>query len=192
MNTLTVEHNEIDKPQTSFITEAISALETVSDSQLLKKQVNAKLLLDRLFPLESGSHQDVTSYMIDYSHLLAYFKDGRHCGLKHPCHFTAYTGHRNKPDSILFRDTSGSHVEVTLGTHLGTGSIELTDIDDIQLEACANFTSTEETLIPTVAMRYWVSLVRGHECGKSQAYSEDKEYVSKAGGEYLLTYSFQP
>ena len=190
MNMLTFDKTDIQKQHKPFIAEAVFAVETVSAHQSREKQVKAKQLLDRLFPLESGSHQDVTSYMIDYNHVLAYFKDGRHSGLKHPKHFVAYIGNKEKPCSILFRDGSGSHVEVTLGCHRGTGCIELVEIEDIQLETCTTFMQTDETSIPTVAMRHWISLVKGDERGKPQACSEDKEYVSKCGEEYVLSYSF--
>jgi len=190
MNMLTLDKTDIQKQQKPFIAEAIFAVETISALHSTEKQVKAKQLLDRLFPLEMGSHQDVTSYMIDYNHVLAYFKDGSHSGLKHPKHFVAFTGNKEQPCSILLRDGVGSHVEVILGCNKGTGCVELIEIDDIQLETCTTFMQLDETSIPSVAMRHWISLVKGDERGKPQASSEDKEYVSKTGEDYVLEYSF--
>ncbi|MFV0448587.1 MAG: hypothetical protein ACK5MF_09010 [Vibrio sp.] len=190
MNMLTFDKTEIQKQQKTFIAEAVFAVETVNAHHSREKQVKAKQLLDHLFPLESGSHQDVTSYMIDYHHLLAYFHDGRHSGLTSPKHFVAYIGNKEQPCSILLRDGSGSHVEVSLGCHRGTGCVESVEIEDIQLETCTTFMQTDEASIPTVAMRHWISLVKGDMHGKPHASSEDKEYVSKCGDEYLLSYSF--
>lgn len=190
MNMLTLDKTDIRKQHNPFIAEAVFAVETVNAHQCCEKQVKAKQLLDRMFPLANGSHQDVTSYMIDYRHVLAYFKDGTHSGLKHPKHFVAYTGNKEQPSSILFRDASGSHVEMIAGHHKGTGSVELVDIDDIQLETRTTFTQPDETPVPTVAMRHWISLVKGDERGKPQVCSEDKEYVAKSGEDYLLSYSF--
>ncbi len=192
MNMLTFDKTEIQKQHKPFIAEAVFAVETVSAFQSCEKQMKAKQLLDRLFPLESGSHQDVTSYMIDYHHVLAYFKDGSHSGLKHSKHFVAFTGCKEQPSSILYRDASGSHVEVIFGRHQGTGHIELVDINDIQLETCTTFTQSDETSVPTVAIRHWISLVKGDERGKPQACSEDKEYVAKSGEDYVLNYSYSP
>ncbi|MBF4336470.1 hypothetical protein [Vibrio anguillarum] len=189
MNMLTFDKTEIQKLDKPFIAEAVFAVETISANQQNEKQSRAKQLLDRLFPLATGSHQDVTSYVIDYRHVLAYFKDGRHSGLKHPKHFVAFNGEKESPCSILFRDGSGSHVEVMLGCTKGTGRVELIEINDIQLETCTTFTqSVEET--PCAAMRHWVSLVKGDEKGKPQACSEDKEYTAKDGEDYYLNYSF--
>lgn len=190
MNMLTLDKTDIQKQHKPFIAEAVFAVETVNAHQSCEKQIQAKQLLDRLFPLESGSHQDVSSYMIDYHHVVAYFKDGSHSGLKYPKHFVAYTGNKEQPSSVLFRDQSGSHVEVLFGRHKGTGCVELVVIDDVQLETCTTFTQPDETSVPTVAMRHWISLVRGDERGKPQVCSEDKEYVAKSGEDYLLNYSY--
>jgi len=190
MNMLTFDKSEHHNQQKPFIAEAVFAVETISANQQCEKQIKAKQLLDRMFPLESGSHQDVTSYVIDYHHVLAYFKDGNHSGLKYPKHFVAFNGNKEEPCSILFRDGNGSHVELLLGCHKGTGCIEHAEIDDIQLETCTTFMQTYETSVPTAAMRHWISLVKGDERGKPQACSEDKEYVSKSGEDYILNYCF--
>ncbi|MDF4796173.1 hypothetical protein P3553_19050, partial [Vibrio parahaemolyticus] len=121
MNMLNFDKKEMQQQQRPFIAEAVFAVEAVSAEQQSEKQVKAKQLLDRMFPLENGSHQDVSSYVIDYRHVLAYFKDGTHSGLKSPKHFVAYTGEKEDPKSILFKDDSGNHVEVLFGCHKGTG-----------------------------------------------------------------------
>ncbi|MGF1754297.1 hypothetical protein L4C33_11935 [Vibrio makurazakiensis] len=189
MNMLTFDKTEIAQQNKPFIAEAVFAVETISSNQQNEKQIKAKQLLDRLFPLENGSHQDVTSYVIDYRHILAYFKDGQHSGLKHPKHFVAYMGEKSDPCSILFKDGSGSHLEVMFGCHKGTGCVELVDIDDIQLETCTTFSQipTESSM---AAMRHWISLVKGDEKGKPKACSEDKEFTAKGGEDYRLDYSF--
>lgn len=139
MNMLTFDKTNIQSTQHPFIAEAVFAVETTSANQQRERQVKAKQLMDRLFPLESGSHQEVTSYVIDYHHVLAYFKDGRHSGLQYPKQFVAFTGSKDQPCSILFREGDGSHVELLLGCLRGTGCVELVEIEDIQLETCTTF-----------------------------------------------------
>lgn len=190
MNMMTFDKTEIQQQQKSFIAEAVFAVETISANQQQEKQLKAKQLLDRLFPLENGSHQDVTSYVIDYHHVLAYFKDGRHSGLKHPKHFVAYNGAKEMPCSILFRDGEGSHMEVMLGCQRGTGCLELVEINDILLETCTMLSVTGDTESDSTGLRHWVSLVKGDERGKPQACSEDKEYTAKSGEDYCLDCSF--
>ncbi|WP_115720383.1 aldolase/citrate lyase/malate synthase family protein [Gallaecimonas mangrovi] len=184
MNMLTFDRTEIQEQQKPFIAEAIFAVEA---SLQCEKQVKAKQLLDNLFPLEAGSHQDVTSYVIDYHHLLAYFKDGSHSGLKHPCQFVAYEGEKESPCSILFRDGSGGHVDVAFGCHQGSGNVALAFIDDVQLETCTTFTQMADQDTPTAGMRHWISLVKGD---KPEACVEDKDYTAKNGEDYRLNYCF--
>ncbi|SJZ99721.1 malate synthase [Vibrio cincinnatiensis] len=190
MNMLTFDKTDIQQQNKPFIAEAVFAVETISANLQREKQLRAKQLLDRLFPLERGSHQEVTSYVIDYHHVLAYFKNGQHTGLKLPKQFIAYTGGKEQPCSILFRDGNGSHVEVLLGYQRGTGCIELINIDDIQLETCTVLSQEVNDKEPNAVMRHWISLIKGNERGKPQACSEDKEYTAKCGEDYHLSYCF--
>ncbi|KOO08990.1 malate synthase [Vibrio hepatarius] len=183
MNMLTFDKTEIQNNDMPFIAEAVFAVEKMDSKQTSEKQVKAKQLLDRLFPLEEGSHQDVTAYVIDYRHVMAYFKDGRHSGLKHPKHFVAFSGEKESPASILFRDGTGSHVELTFGKQKGTGCVQLVQIADIQLETCTMFPQGTSEV---AAMRHWISLVQGDEKGKPRACTEEKEYTAKNGDDYQL------
>ncbi|MGV2986482.1 hypothetical protein ACE1OE_02475 [Vibrio sp. E150_011] len=185
MNMLTFDKTKQNNPIT-FIAEAVFAVEMVKSDEQSKKQEKAKQLLDTLFPLDSGSHEDVVSYEIDYRHVQAYFKNGQHSGLKHAKHFIAYTGDKCAPQSILFRDESGTHVEVAMGFRKGTGYLELVSIDDVQLETCTTFSHSERSL--TSGIRHWVSLVQGDGKGKPRACSEVKEYTAKNGDDYTLSY----
>lgn len=183
MNMLTFDKTEIQNNDMPFIAEAVFAVEKMDSKQTSEKQVKAKQLLDRLFPLEEGSHQDVTAYVIDYRHVMAYFKDGRHSGLKHPKHFVAFSGEKESPASILFRDGTGSHVELTFGKQKGIGCVQLVQIADIQLETCTMFPQGTSEV---AAMRHWISLVQGDEKGKPRACTEEKEYTAKNGDDYQL------
>ncbi|MBF9003240.1 MULTISPECIES: aldolase/citrate lyase/malate synthase family protein [Vibrio] len=184
MNMLTLDNQESEQYQHDFIVEQVVAVETTKQSQQEEIQVKAKQLLDRLFPLEMGSHQDVTSYQIDYHHLLAYFADGSHSGLRNNRQFVAFIGQPESPDSILFRDGTGSHIELFIARSQGDGTVTLSAIKDIQIETHTMFTQKS-------GMRHWISLVQGDEQGRPHASSEDKEYRSKCGGDYLLTYQLK-
>ena len=46
--------------------------------------------LDQTFPLNHGSHKDVTAYGLYYQHLVAYFADGSCTGLAKPSQFCAF------------------------------------------------------------------------------------------------------
>ena len=185
MNMLTFDKTEIQKQTKPFIAEAVFAVEMVKADKQLEKQKMAKQLLDTLFPLEAGSHEDAVSYEIDYRHVQVYFKNG----VKRAKHFVAFTGDKSKPSSILFRDESGTHVEVTIGARKGTGHLELVDIQDIQLETCTTFSQTEASRSSS-GIRHWVSLVKGDESGRLNASSEDEEFTAKNGEDYNLGFCF--
>ncbi|MCW8345917.1 hypothetical protein MD535_07840 [Vibrio sp. ZSDZ65] len=188
MNMLTFDKTELHKNHSTFIAEAVFAVEMVKADEQIEKQKMAKQLLDTLFPLDNGSHEDVVSYEIDYRHVQAYFKNGQHSGLKRAKQFVAYTGDKCSPESILFRDESGTHVEVMIGRRKGTGRLELVEIDDVQLETCTTFGHSEQD--NASGIRHWVSLVQGDEEGRPSASSEDKEYTAKNGEDYTLGFSF--
>lgn len=82
MNMLTLDKTELHRNHSTFIAEAVFAVEMVKADKQLEKQKMAKQLLDTLFPLEAGSHEDAVSYEIDYRHVQVYFKNGEHTGLK--------------------------------------------------------------------------------------------------------------
>ncbi|MCG9659893.1 Malate synthase G [Vibrio mediterranei] len=187
MNMQTFDKTELHNPQ-NFIAEAVFAVEMVNADKPTQKQQMTKQLLDTLFPLENGSHEDVVSYEIDYRHVQAYFKNGQHSGLRHAKQFVAYTGDKCSPDSILFRDESGTHVEVTFARRQGNGFLQLVQIADIQLETCTTFGQSEGH--QTTGLRHWVSLVKGDEKCRPTASNEDKEYTAKSGEDYKLGFCF--
>ncbi|GAL30061.1 malate synthase-related protein [Vibrio variabilis] len=185
MNMQTIDKTEQQNPQ-NFIAQAVFAVEMVDAGEMTQKQKMSKQLLDTLFPLENGSHEDVVSYEINYRHVQAYFKNGQHSGLRNNKHFVAYTGDECSPDNILFRDESGTHVEITIARRKkGTGCLEYVEIDDIQIETCTTFGATQE-----MGLRHWVSLVKGDEKRHPAASNEDKEYVAKNGDDYTLMFSY--
>ncbi|KOO12396.1 malate synthase, partial [Vibrio xuii] len=98
-------------------------------------------------------------------------------------HFVAFSGEKESPASILFRDGTGSHEELTFGKQKGTGCVQLVQIADIQLETCTMF---PQGVSEVAAMRHWISLVKGDEQGKPRACTEEKEYTAKNGDDYQL------
>lgn len=74
--------------------------QTVDKTSDGKDMHEAAQMLDQVFPLHHGSHQDVASYLVYYDHLLAMFKNGTSSGLKTPRQLLDYTGHKTNPTSI--------------------------------------------------------------------------------------------
>ena len=171
----------------SHIAQAVIAVEDLNAQLSEEKQQRAKQLLDNLFPLERGSHQDVAAYVIDYCHIVAFFKDGQHTGLRVAKHFIGYNGEPEKPTSLLFRDGQGSHLELTLDHKNGSGSVAMTRLHDMQLETCMRFPQPDDSAI---VMRHWVSLLKGNLQGNPIVNREKKEFHSAYRDDYVLMDSF--
>jgi len=180
MTISTASNNQNIQTEPKFDATSVLAAENNQAQRVTDKQQRAKEILDSAFPLEEGSHQDVTNYMVYYCNLVAYFADGRITSLKYPSQFVALTGHKREPGSILLKDEQGSHLEIGLGARIGPKT--LADITDIQLESrttlCVNKQSSH---------RYWISLLECGAKGDPVAHSVEKEFTSKRGEDYHLS-----
>ncbi|UGA56252.1 hypothetical protein [Vibrio sp. VB16] len=179
-----------DHHDRTFIAEAVFAVETIKSQQTKEKQAKTKLLLDAIFPLDQRAHEDATSYMLDGRHLIIYFTDGQHTGLKNAGSFVAFTGHRSHPDSILLRDKEGCYVEVSFKRGSNEGMTTLVEISDIQLETCATFGHNYDDQ-GLRGIRHWVSLLKTDDQGQPRASLDDKDFTAKNGDDYVLTCCFK-
>jgi len=181
----------------NFIQEEVAIL-TALDEQRTRELMNySKSFLDKVFPLESGSHKDVSSYVIYYKHLLAFFPDGSKSGLKHPKQFVALSGHKSEPTSIVLK-SDGFHVELIFNKNGPRGIKDIAGIDDIQVETTkANFggelAANDEH--NEAATRHWFSMIRNDDelvfdsKGKQLCRCVDvpKAFTDKDGEEYALS-----
>ena len=186
MNMSLTSSKQINQNLNGFIGEDIVAVSAKDSVKQAEKMHNAKQFLDNKFPLDSGSHQDVCSYVVYYQHLLAFFKDGSQSGLRQPCQFVALSGHKSEPTAILLQD-QGVHVEVNFDRSSQMGCEDCAHIDDIQIEAplVAIVTEQQAPSGQTQAQRYWMSLLNSNnQTGTRQ--QEDKLFTAKDGTEYIL------
>ena len=126
--------------------------------------------MDKTFPLQQGSHKDVSSYVVYYQQLLAFFADGSTSGLQNPAQFVALAGHRETPNSLVLHN-NGRHVELILNRKGNNGSQDQAGIDDIQLQ------TSEPHCV-------WFSMVSGRQV--SCCHKSDKQFTCKDGGAYSL------
>ncbi|KZN12214.1 malate synthase G [Marinomonas sp. TW1] len=127
----------------------------------------AKAFLDEVFPLENGSHQDVSSYVVYYHHLLAFFEDGSQSGLKQACQLVAVNGQRSEPEAILLRN-HGLHVEIQFDRNGVNGVKDKANINDILIESalstiidCEDSVAAVDTEDKIEVYRNWLGLMQG-------------------------------
>ncbi|MCE9678209.1 malate synthase [Shewanella sp. AS1] len=148
------------------------AIETRNDHS----HTYAKQVLDKYFPLSGGSHLDVTSYVIYYQQLLAFFRDGTQSGLVEPKQFVAFAGHKCEPCAVLLKN-NGFHLELSLNCQQGSAREDLSGIKDVQVEA-ALMTIVSSEQAPFA--RRWTSLITGLED------KVEKQFTAKDGLVYEL------
>ncbi|KAF7764113.1 malate synthase [Pseudoalteromonas citrea] len=143
----------------------------------------AKRLLDEQCPLDNGSHSQTTHYVVYYNHLMAFFADGSHCGLKHPNQFVALCGHKDDPTAILLKKSDGLHIELTFNRCGNTGKCDNAHIDDIQIETQLSALNNEDE--QPQLKRLWVSFLTGVQHSLCET-SSMKQYTDKQGNDYQL------
>ncbi|NOU52192.1 malate synthase [Pseudoalteromonas sp. JBTF-M23] len=136
----------------------------------------AKEYLDQHCPLDHGSHLHATHYVVYYNHLMAFFADGNHCGLKYPKQFVALCGHRDDPSAILLRKDDQLHIELSFNRCGDSGRLDRANIDDIQVETPLSSVSSKTEL-----KRLWMSFLHG-----VQNTANLKLYTAKDGSDYSL------
>jgi len=168
-----------------YITNEINIIESQQKQQQATLSSYAKGFLDKVFSLAQGSHQDVSSYVVYYQHILAFFADGTHTGLENPKQFIGLCGHREQPEAILLKE-NGRYVEITFDRNGTTGKLDLANIDDIQIETSQ--TNEDKNV------RGWFSMIKDNNNVKLTADGsalknlcyETKYFTDKVGNELTL------
>jgi malate synthase len=160
----------------------------------------AKDFLDEQFPLNIGSHHDVSSYLVYYQHLLAFFPDGNKSGLKKVCQFVAFDGSKNGPSYLLLKN-HGLHVGLQIDRNGKIGSTDKAGVDDVQIESALTTIMDFEDSVSAVdsadkvnAYRNWFGLMRGNlnavfsKNGQlvQRSLNYDRNFTGKSGEVYCV------
>ncbi|MFC3032857.1 malate synthase [Pseudoalteromonas fenneropenaei] len=139
----------------------------------------AKQYLDEHCPLEFGSHQQVTHYVVYYRHLLAFFADGQHCGLANSSQFVALCGHKETPETLLLKKADGLHIELSINRKGQFGETDLAHLDDVQVETPLSSVNGE------TKQRIWLSFISGAQTLQPRC-NDCKCFTAKDGSDYVL------
>ena len=155
--------------------------------------------LDTNFPLESGSHKDVTGYNIVDDALVANLKNNIDSNLKNQDQYVGFQGEVNEPTCILLKNNN-IHVEISINRSGNIGSGDDAGIDDIILESalttiqdCEDSVATVDAEDKVLAYRNWLGLMKGdledtfEKNGKmlTRKLNPDKTYTT-SNGNYTL------
>ncbi len=136
-------------------------------------------ILDKVFPLSEGSHSEVSSYVVYYQHLLAFFPDGKSSGLKDPTQFVAFDGFREDPKAIVLKNNS-LHIEINIDPTGKIGQDDLAGVEDILVESALTTIMDFEDSVSAVdsedkinIYRNWLGLMNGDIQTKFQKNGKD-------------------
>ena len=124
-------------------------------------------LLDELFPLERGSHADVTAYRPSTDGLVAETPDGE-VGLADPARFAGFTTPDDDGRGHVLLVRNGLHVDLVIDPSTQVGRQHHADVSDVVLESAVTTIVDLEDSVATVdgedkalAYRTWLGLMTG-------------------------------
>lgn len=162
-------------------------------------------LLNEIFPLTHGQHQDVIRYSIDNGQLLISMNNGTYSGLKKTdqlvgCQLDSRNDFK-EPCAILLCN-NGLHVEVQIDRQDPVGKNHSAGIKDIVMEAaittiqdCEDSVATVDADDKAVVYRNWLGLMKGDLTDTFQKgdktinrrLNSDREYLTPHGEKFLLS-----
>ncbi len=95
-------------------------------------QAPATEILDRQFPLISGTHKDVSTYLVYFDHLMAIKTDGTTTSLVTPSQFQDADGSLDGPNAIVLSNGDTS-VQIRL-RNCASSNAPHPCIDDVRIE----------------------------------------------------------
>ncbi len=156
--------------------------------------------LDETFPLQQGSHRDVTQYAIKEQKLVITIANDHSTSLSAPGKFCGYTGKPDNPSSILLRN-HGLHVELQIDRQHPVGKTHSAGIKDLLMEAaittiqdCEDSVAAVDADDKVIVYRNWLGLMKGdltesfQKGGKTHTrrLKPDREYTAPAGNTFSL------
>ena len=160
--------------------------------------------LDKIVPLDSGSHADATSYSVSQNggrYELGVQTTAGTTGLRNPDQFVGFQGNADgEPDCVLLRH-NGLHIEIHIDRNHNVGEVHAAGVKDVVLESaittiqdCEDSVSAVDAEDKTDVYRNWLglmnaSLAESFEKGGETIHrvlESDREYTDCEGGGLTL------
>lgn len=155
--------------------------------------------LDRVVPLESGSHKDVTKYAVESGQLTATV-DGNDVHLRNPEVYAGFGGDKANPTDILLYN-NGLYIDIQIDPESPIGKTDKAGVKDLNLEsAVTTIIDFEDSVAAvdaedkTLGYRNWLGLNVGNltktitKSGRTftRKLNEDRVFTSRDGEELRL------
>jgi malate synthase len=126
----------------------------------------ARNFLDRIAPLEKGSHTLSTEYRIEHNQLVV-IQGGEKTVLQDSSKFIGFTGEMTSPTAILLQN-NGLHVEIQVDRHHPIGKRDPAGVKDLLIESalttimdCEDSVSAVDAEDKVLVYRNWLGLMNG-------------------------------
>ncbi|MGJ4095443.1 malate synthase G [Corynebacterium macclintockiae] len=155
--------------------------------------------LDRVVPLESGSHKDVTKYAVESGQLTATI-DGNDVHLRNPEVYAGFGGDKANPSDILLYN-NGLYIDIQIDPESPIGKTDKAGVKDLNLEsAVTTIIDFEDSVAAvdaedkTLGYRNWLGLNVGNltktitKSGRTftRKLNDDRVFTSRDGEELRL------
>ncbi|MQT12688.1 malate synthase G [Segnochrobactrum spirostomi] len=160
----------------------------------------AKDFLDRVAPLETGSHRDAVGYRVEGGALVVALPGGASTGLADPSAFAGFVGTEGSPAAVLLRH-NGLHVEIVIDGEHPIGKDDPAKVADVVVEAALSAIMDGEDSVAAVdaedkvvVYRHWLGLMKGdlaesfEKGGRTieRRLAPDRVYTAPDGGRLAL------
>ncbi len=155
--------------------------------------------LNQVFPLNSGSWEEVTKIQIDGDELVLTTNEKKN-NLKDKKKFVGFNGEKTKPNSILLKNNN-LHIDIIIDANSTTGKNDKANISDFIIESALSTIVDNEDSVAAVdaedkikCYRNWLGLMKGdlkanmEKNGKKfvRKLNPDRNYTAKDGSKIKL------
>ncbi len=159
-----------------------------------------RAFLDRIAPLTTGRHSDLTHYYVENGALRAQRAEGGIASLNDPTLFAGYVGDPMQPRAVLLIH-NGLHVEIQIDKAHPIGKTDRAGMSDIILESALTAIQDAEDSVAAVdaedkvvVYRNWLGLMKGGLAATFEKnghafqrhMSPDRDYMNPEGERFLL------
>ena len=145
---------------------------------------------DKIIPIENASWKNISKIKIENNNLV-FLVDDKNCNLKNKNQFVGFSGEKNNPKSILFKNNN-LHIDVIIDENSKIGKTDKAGISDIIVESAISTIVDNEDSVAAVdstdkvkCYRNWLGLMKGDL--KTEVNKNGKTFVRKLNSDRIYT-----
>ena len=147
---------------------------------------------DKTISIENTSWKNISKIKIENNNLV-FLVDDKNCNLKNKNQFVGFSGEKNNPKSILFKNNN-LHIDVIIDENSKIGKTDKAGISDIIVESAISTIVDNEDSVAAVdstdkvkCYRNWLGLMKGDL--KTEVNKNGKTFVRKLNSDRIYTSS---